>query len=211
MGSFATSWDALVGTQTPPKSRSQRRVITAKVPQMAGKTKSQMAIDDIQGSKVNQGTSAPMANDWMSPRPKIAAITNGVGRTQQTLTKNKDPMKSRNDDAIPKRIATTATAINIQARLNWKRGSGNQRRAERVEGVSGSGIFHSTAGRLAQKKQSNHTIGPTGLPNNGLIYKRLRVGGPLRRCRQVHPRAGDKFLRGFSRLELGDSVLQTNL
>jgi hypothetical protein len=144
-------------------------VITAKVPQIAGKIKSQMAIEDIQGSKVNQGTSAPMANDWMSPRPKIAAITNGVGKTQQTLTNSSDPMKSRNDDAIPMRIATTVTAINSHARLNWKRGNGNQRRAERVEGVSGSGMFHSTSGGLAQTEQSNHTIRPAGVPNNRLI------------------------------------------
>ena len=50
-----------------------------------------MAIDDIQGRSVSHGTSAPTAKDWMSPRPKIAAITNGVGRTQQTLTKSSDP------------------------------------------------------------------------------------------------------------------------
>jgi hypothetical protein len=144
--------------QTPPKSRSQRRVITAKVPQIAGKTKSQMAIDDIQGSKVSQGSSAPMAKDWMSPRPKIAAITNGVGKTQQTLTKSSDPIKSRKDDANPMRMAATVTAINSHARLNWKRGSGNQRRAERVEGVSGSGMFHSTAGEffLRQAVESYH-------------------------------------------------------
>ena len=29
-----------------------------------------MAIDDIQGSSVNQGTNAPIAKDWMSPRPE---------------------------------------------------------------------------------------------------------------------------------------------
>jgi hypothetical protein len=54
----------------------------------------------------------------MSPRPKIAAITNGVGKTQQTLTKNSDPMKPRNDDAIPMAMAMTVTAIKSHARLN---------------------------------------------------------------------------------------------
>ena len=83
-----------------------------------GKISNQMAMVDIQGSSVNQGTSAPIANDWMSPRPKIAAITNGVGKTQQTLTKSSDPMKSRNDDATPITTATATTAIKSQARLN---------------------------------------------------------------------------------------------
>ena len=105
----------------------------------------------------------------MSPRPKIAAITNGVGSTQQTNDEEHDPMKSRNDEAIPMAIATTATAIKSHARLNWKRGSGNQRREDRVDDVSGSGIFHSIAGEFSQPKQSNHTIRPGGAPNNGLL------------------------------------------
>ena len=91
-----------------------------------------MAMDDIHGSSVNQGTSAPIANDWMSPRPKIAAITKGVGRTQQTVTKNSDPMKPRNDDAIPIAMTKTVTAIKSHVRLNWKRGSGNHRRVGRI-------------------------------------------------------------------------------
>ena len=64
----------------------------------------------------------------MSPRAKIAQITNGVGRTQQTMTNRQRPMKSRNDEATPIRIATTVTAIISHARLNWNRGSGNHRR-----------------------------------------------------------------------------------
>ena len=142
-----------------------------------GKISSQMAIDDIQGRSVNQGTSAPIAKDWISPRPKIAAITNGVGRTQQTLTKSSDPMKSRNDEAIPMTIATTVTAIKSQARLNWKRGSGNQRRDDRVGEVSGSGMIHSTADEFPRTKQSNHTTRPADLPNNGGLarYQALAV------------------------------------
>jgi hypothetical protein len=93
-------------------------VTTAKVPHIRGKISSQIAIDDIHGSSVSQGTSAPIANDWMSPRPKIAAITKGVGSTQQTVTKNSDPTKSRNEEATPMAIATRVTAIKSQARLN---------------------------------------------------------------------------------------------
>jgi hypothetical protein len=92
--------------------------MTAKVPQIMGRISSQMAMEDIHGSRVSQGTRAPIAKDWISPRPKIAAITNGVGRTQQTLTKNKDPMKSRNDDAIAITTATAITPITSHAKLN---------------------------------------------------------------------------------------------
>jgi hypothetical protein len=116
-------------------------VTTAKVPHITGKISSQIAIDDIHGSRVSQGTNAPIANDWISPRPNIAAITNGVGRTQQTLTKNSDPMKSRNEDATPSAMATTVTPIKSHARLNWKRGSGNHRRVVRVEVLTGSGMI----------------------------------------------------------------------
>jgi hypothetical protein len=165
MGIFRTIAGILGLAHTPPNSLSQRRVTTASVPQIRGKMRSQMAIDDIQGRSVSHGTRAPIAKDWMSPRPKIAVITNGVGRTQQTLTKSSDPRKSRNDEAIPMAIATTATAITSQARLNRKRGSGNQRRVERAGDVSGSGIFHSTAGEFSRPKQSNHTIRPGGAPN----------------------------------------------
>jgi hypothetical protein len=154
---------------TPPNSRSQRRVTTAKVPQITGRTSSQTAMEDIHGSRVSQGTIAPIAKDWMSPRPKIAAITNGVGRTQQTLTKNRDPMKSRNDDAIAMTTATAITPVTSHAKLKWKRGSGNQRRAGRVEVVSGSGMMQSTAHEFARAKavESYHSAG--GPPNKGAV------------------------------------------
>ena len=100
----------------------------------------------------------------MSPRPKIAAITKGVGSTQQTVTKSNDPTKPRNDEAIPMRIATTVTAIKSHARLSWKRRNGNQRRADLVGDVSSSGMFQSTAEGVSSEKQSDHTIWPTGLP-----------------------------------------------
>ena len=48
--------------------------------------------------------------------------------------------------------ATATTAINSHARLNWKRGSGNQRREDRVGDVSGSGMIHSTAERICSGK-----------------------------------------------------------
>ena len=77
-----------------------------------------MNIVDIHGTSVSHGTKAPIANDWISPRPKIAAITNGVGSTQQTLTKNSEPIKSRNEEASV--ISTNATTMinSTPVRLN---------------------------------------------------------------------------------------------
>ena len=49
-------------------------------------------------------------------------------------------------------IATAATAIKSQARLNWNRGSGNQRRDDRVGDVFGSGMFQFDCRRVSSVK-----------------------------------------------------------
>jgi hypothetical protein len=141
--------------------------MTAKVPQTKGKNISQMAIDDIKGNSASHGTRAPIANDWMSPRPKIAPITNGVGKTQQMVTNISDPMKSRNDEANPITIAATVMAIKSQTRLNWKRGSGNQRRVDRIELSSDSDMIHQTADEFSSNDAAESYHSVSWRPNYG--------------------------------------------
>jgi hypothetical protein len=188
-----------VSGQTPPNSRSQRRVATANVPQIMGKISSQIAIEDIHGRSVSQGTKAPIAKDCISPRPKIAVIRNGVGKTQHTVTKNNDPMKSRNDEANPMMTAATITAIRSHAKLDRKRGSGNQPREDRVGNVSGSGMIHPTTDEFPRTTQPNHTI-PSAAGHTKGDRQPLGLCRPWRRRGRGLAGAGDKFLRGFRRL-----------
>jgi hypothetical protein len=71
----------------------------------------------------------------MSPRAKIAQITNGVGNTQYTIAKSTVATREPNVTEMPSTTATIVTAINSHARLNWKRGSEMSGRDDRVFGV----------------------------------------------------------------------------
>lgn len=183
----------------------------ANVPQISGKTSSQIAIDDIHGISINQGTNAPIANDWMSPRPKIAAITKGVGRTHVTVTNSSEPMKSRKEEAKLMTIAATTTAISSHAKLNWNRGRGNQRRVGWLGGGSKLGMIHSAAGEFPRTTQPDHTIPAVVSPNKVWRSQPLCAGWAGSRRRQCLSGAGDEFLGRFAWLEHGDGVAKSDL